>query len=54
MINKYVSCEDCVYQEVCHQFDAFSGCNNGMPVTDIQHSKDMEDNFVLLSNHKQQ
>lgn len=29
MISKYVCCEDCDYQETCHQFDAFSGCNKG-------------------------
>ena len=28
-MNHYVSCEDCLYQEYCHQFDAFFGCTDG-------------------------
>ena len=29
MMNNYVSCEDCLYRNVCHQFDAFFGCEQG-------------------------
>lgn len=28
-MTKYVSCEDCLYGEFCHQFDPFFGCENG-------------------------
>lgn len=28
-MNKYIGCEECDYQECCHDFDAFSGCNRG-------------------------
>ena len=28
-MDKYVSCEDCEYQNYCHQFDPFFGCASG-------------------------
>lgn len=31
MINNYVSCEDCKYQNFCENFDSFFGCSEGMP-----------------------
>ena len=29
MMNNYVSCEDCLYKDMCHEFDAFFGCEQG-------------------------
>ena len=32
-MTKYVGCEECIYQDVCEEFDPFFGCNNGRQVT---------------------
>ena len=48
MIDHYVSCEECLYQEYCHQFDAFFGCINGKIKTD--ESKNEDENYTLLNN----
>ena len=36
MMNNYVSCEDCLYRNVCHEFDAFFGCEQGHVDSDRQ------------------
>lgn len=41
MINKYVSCEDCTYQEFCHQFDAFFGCSNGVSISNLRNAENV-------------
>ena len=28
-MDKIISCCDCEYQEICHNFDAFWGCSEG-------------------------
>ena len=29
MINNFVCCCDCEYQEICNNYDAYGGCKNG-------------------------
>ena len=39
MIDNYVNCEECAYQNICHNFDPFFGCSDGK-------NKDCNDNNV--------
>ena len=47
MLTNYVSCEECIYKDVCHQFDAFFGCDNG--------KKEEEDDYqpIITSKKKE-
>ena len=54
MLTNYVSCEECIYKDVCHQFDAFFGCDCGKPkLNDAQLllNKEEEKSRVLI--HKE-
>lgn len=50
MINNYIDCEDCIYQDICENFDPFFGCPDGksielnrkLPITLL----DCEDNEI--------
>ena len=48
-MNKYVGCEECAYQNSCHNFDAFFGCNEGkyMPINRFPLCNEVEDPSIL-------
>ena len=50
MMTKYVSCEDCEYQEWCEVFDPFFGCNKGKtkPINSHPLLNEREDSEILL------
>lgn len=48
MINKFVSCGDCIYGESCNQFDPFFGCNNGKSINNNEINEN-ENNFSFTN-----
>lgn len=52
MISNFICCCDCEYQEICHNFDAFFGCPEGVAKSlNEKLENDKIENVSLLSKN---